>query len=157
MMKINFLILSLSINLLFTQNTLKGIIKYENKNNIYPFPGVNLFWIGTDIMTFTDSEGNFELDLTPNSNLLGLSHIGFKTDTIRIKSLKTLDHIMSVQGKNELDEVIINQTRKTIKQSFFETRNVINVSSEELLKAACCNLSESFDTNPAIDVNYSYQ
>ncbi|GIR82166.1 MAG: hypothetical protein CM15mP83_8920 [Flavobacteriaceae bacterium] len=30
----------------------------------------------------------------------------------------------------------------------------MNVSSDELLKAACCNLSESFETNPAIDVNF---
>ena len=38
--------------------------------------------------------------------------------------------------------------------SFLSTQNVLNVSSEELLKAACCNLSESFETNPVIDVNF---
>jgi len=31
----------------------------------------------------------------------------------------------------------------------------VNVNSAELLKAACCNLSESFETNPSIDVNFS--
>ena len=31
----------------------------------------------------------------------------------------------------------------------------MKVNSEELLKAACCNLSESFETNPSIDVNFS--
>ena len=36
-----------------------------------------------------------------------------------------------------------------------EAQNVIRVNSEELLKAACCNLSESFDTNPSIDVSFS--
>ncbi len=29
------------------------------------------------------------------------------------------------------------------------------MNSAELLKAACCNLSESFETNPAIDVNFN--
>ncbi|MEC7454663.1 MAG: Plug domain-containing protein, partial [Bacteroidota bacterium] len=38
--------------------------------------------------------------------------------------------------------------------SFLSAQNVLNVSSDELLKAACCNLSESFETNPAIDVNF---
>lgn len=32
---------------------------------------------------------------------------------------------------------------------------MITVNSDELLKAACCNLAESFETNPAIDVNLS--
>ncbi|GIR98663.1 MAG: hypothetical protein CM15mP101_10330 [Flavobacteriaceae bacterium] len=27
--------------------------------------------------------------------------------------------------------------------------------NKKLLKAACCNLSESFETNPAVDVNHS--
>ena len=31
----------------------------------------------------------------------------------------------------------------------------MKVNSDELLKAACCNLSESFETNPSIDVNFS--
>ena len=29
------------------------------------------------------------------------------------------------------------------------------ISSKELLRAACCNLGESFTTNPSVDVNYS--
>ena len=29
------------------------------------------------------------------------------------------------------------------------------MNSEELLKAACCNLAESFETNPSIDVSFS--
>jgi outer membrane receptor for ferrienterochelin and colicins len=32
---------------------------------------------------------------------------------------------------------------------------VSTVSSKELLKAACCNLAESFETNPSIDVNFA--
>ena len=34
-------------------------------------------------------------------------------------------------------------------------QNVVLISEQELLKAACCNLSESFETNPAVDVNHS--
>ena len=33
--------------------------------------------------------------------------------------------------------------------------NIVSVSSDELLKAACCNVSESFETNPSIDVSFS--
>jgi len=31
----------------------------------------------------------------------------------------------------------------------------INISDKELLKAACCNLSESFETNATVDISYS--
>ena len=33
--------------------------------------------------------------------------------------------------------------------------NGVVVNREELFKAACCNLGESFITNPSVDVNYS--
>src|SRR5690606_29284331 len=32
---------------------------------------------------------------------------------------------------------------------------VFNIDKEELLKAACCNLSESFETNATVDVSFS--
>ena len=33
--------------------------------------------------------------------------------------------------------------------------NAFTVNQEELLKAACCNLAESFETNPSIDISFS--
>lgn len=35
------------------------------------------------------------------------------------------------------------------------TVNGVSIGREELFKAACCNLGESFTTNPSVDVNYS--
>ncbi|MBK7683869.1 MAG: hypothetical protein IPJ26_16005 [Bacteroidetes bacterium] len=36
-----------------------------------------------------------------------------------------------------------------------QTRGVELLNEKEILKAACCNLSESFETNPSVDVNYT--
>ena len=33
--------------------------------------------------------------------------------------------------------------------------NTLRINKAELFKAACCNLGESFTTNPSVDVNYS--
>ena len=33
--------------------------------------------------------------------------------------------------------------------------NAMRINKAELFKAACCNLGESFTTNPSVDVNYS--
>ena len=55
----------------------------------------------------------------------------------------------------KLDEVKVESTKKGMQKSLTKTANTTVVSSKELLKAACCNLAESFETNPSIDVNFS--
>ncbi len=57
--------------------------------------------------------------------------------------------------QEKLEEVKIESRKKGLKKSFSLTANTTLVSSKELLKAACCNLAESFETNPSIDVNFS--
>ena len=66
--------------------------------------------------------------------------VSFSQETIKQDSLKTV----TVEG-----------SRKGIKKSLNVTANTTLVTSKELLKAACCNLAESFETNPSIDVNFS--
>ena len=58
-------------------------------------------------------------------------------------------------SQEELEEVKIQVTQKGIKKSLKGASNTTLVTSKELLKAACCNLAESFETNPSIDVNFS--
>ena len=59
------------------------------------------------------------------------------------------------EDETNLDEVTINYNKKSSKVSFLNSQNITILSSDELLKAACCNLSESFETTPSIDVNFS--
>ena len=58
-------------------------------------------------------------------------------------------------SQENLKEVKISKKRKGIQKSFTVTGNTTIITSKELLKAACCNLAESFETNPSIDVNFS--
>jgi outer membrane receptor for ferrienterochelin and colicins len=58
-------------------------------------------------------------------------------------------------SQKKLDEVKVDNTKKGLKKSISGTANTTLVTSKELLKAACCNLAESFETNPSIDVNFS--
>jgi outer membrane receptor for ferrienterochelin and colicins len=58
-------------------------------------------------------------------------------------------------SQENLDEVKITKKQKGIKKSYTLTANTTVITSKELLKAACCNLAESFETNPSIDVNFS--
>ena len=60
-----------------------------------------------------------------------------------------------VEEETDLEEITINYNKKTSKVSFLGTQNITTLTSDELLKAACCNLAESFETTPSIDVNFS--
>lgn len=58
-------------------------------------------------------------------------------------------------SQDTLQEIKVQSTRKSIQKSLTATANTTLLTSKELLKAACCNLAESFETNPSIDVNFS--
>ena len=57
--------------------------------------------------------------------------------------------------RDRLDEVTVTKKRKTLQRTYLLPQNIVKISEEELLKAACCNLSESFETNPSVDVNHN--
>ena len=58
-------------------------------------------------------------------------------------------------SQEKLEEVKVEKKKRGIQKSQSLTSNTTLVSGKELLKAACCNLAESFETNPSIDVNFS--
>ena len=58
-------------------------------------------------------------------------------------------------AQDTLQAVQVKTNSNTIKKSYRKVTNTATMTSKELLKAACCNLAESFETNPSIDVNFS--
>ena len=58
-------------------------------------------------------------------------------------------------SQDTLKEIKVQSAQRSLQKSLKLTANTTLLSSKELLKAACCNLSESFETNPSIDVNFS--
>jgi outer membrane receptor for ferrienterochelin and colicins len=58
-------------------------------------------------------------------------------------------------SQDTLKEIKVQSKRKSIQKSYTVTGNTSLITKKELLKAACCNLAESFETNPSIDVNFS--
>lgn len=55
-------------------------------------------------------------------------------------------------SSQKLDEVIIRQRRKSTEINMLNPIKSEKIGAKELLKAACCNLSESFETTPSVDV-----
>ncbi len=140
--------------LLFSQGELKGVIMEANeKDDQIPLPGANVYWLGTTIGASTDIDGVFTIPYKKDYKKLVISYVGFTTDTLDISDKRMVQHWL--KPVSNLDEVVLKGRRKPTATSYLESRNIINISSAELLKAACCNLSESFETNPSIDVNFA--
>ncbi|CEN34978.1 TonB-dependent receptor [Capnocytophaga cynodegmi] len=136
--------------LLFSQKYTSGRVIDENKE---PLLGANVHWKGTSIGVSTDENGNFTIKNTEHSKSLVFSHVGFKSQTINVNSQSDL--MVQLKPENNLEEVVVSHNRAATVRSKYQVANLQIMSSKELLKAACCNLSESFSTNPSIDVNFS--
>ncbi len=140
--------------IIFSQESISGkILEANDENQDISLAGANVYWLNTEIGTVTDIDGNFTLSYKPQYNRLVISYVGFQTDTLTINVPKVIRHWL--QSTDNLDAVTVKSRKQTTAKSYFKATNVINVSSDELLKAACCNLSESFETNPSIDVNFA--
>ena len=64
-------------------------------------------------------------------------------------------HEDSDSDAKQIEGVKITREKEATALSKKEAGLVFNISSKELLKAACCNLSESFETNATVDVSFS--
>ena len=149
-----FAILLQILNLGHAQYKVEGMIMEGNAAGKHmALPGANVYWLNSPIGTITNEEGLFAIPYTGEYDKLVVSYIGFKTDTLTITQPKMVHH--TLQPSNQLDEVVVEQKRDAVQKAFLSSENIVTINSAELLKAACCNLSESFETNPAIDVNFN--
>ncbi|WP_138433252.1 TonB-dependent receptor [Winogradskyella algicola] len=136
-----------------SQDQLEGVILETSTGKEMPLPGANVYWLGSTIGSITDEDGTFSLPYKFSYNKLIISYVGFKTDTLTVNKNRYVRHVL--EPSEELEAVTVTARKQTTSKSFLKATNTITVSSDELLKAACCNLSESFETNPSIDVNFA--
>ena len=135
------------------QEELKGIVLEATSSEELPLSGANVYWLGSSIGAITNQDGTFTLPYKFSFNKLVISYVGFKTDTLTVNENKFIRHVL--QPTEELDAVEVSYRKQATSKSYLKAANTLFVSSDELLKAACCNLSESFETNPSIDVNFA--
>ena len=139
---------------ILAQTNLKGMIMdQENPKDNLGVAGATVNWLNTNIGTITNEKGWFTIPFKKEYKKLVISYIGYKTDTIIVRDLTPIHHFIIIE--NELKGITIRSKRDAVQKSLFATANTFTVNNDELLKAACCNLAESFETNPSIDVSFS--
>jgi outer membrane receptor for ferrienterochelin and colicin len=142
-----------SVSNSFAQDVIKGEVLEQINDTELPILGANVYWLNENVGRVTDENGAFSIPYQPAYKKLIISYVGFKSDTLTIANTNFIKHYLKPSAN--LDEITISTRNQTSSRSLSSIQNVLSVSSDELLKAACCNLSESFETNPSIDVNFA--
>lgn len=130
------------------QHTIQGRVLDETSQ---PLIGATVVVLGTTHGTTTDASGAFSLQMHHPDRQLVFSFVGYESDTLAASNSPML--IQLTPGEQFLDGVIVKA-----ETSFYDELDPIQnqvILESELLKAACCNLSESFETNASIDVSFS--
>lgn len=133
--------------------TLKGVVlEKKSDGKTEPVIGAVVRWKNAKIGTSADIEGKFSLSKTTENHQLIISSVGFKTDTLTIHS-EDLITIHLLSESSTLQEVTV-RSEATVIDRLNPIQTEI-ITTKALAKAACCNLSESFETNASVSVSYA--
>src|SRR5690606_33049683 len=127
------------------------VMAYNHGQTLLPLSGAEVFWLDDKHTVLTDIHGRFNILTSEASSKLVVHYPNFRNDTLLVNRPNL--GLLILKPEIELQEVVISKDNSSVQRSLFDVQNVVTVDSREMLKAACCNLSESFETNPAVDVN----
>lgn len=130
------------------------IAERSEKGDSITVPGATIYWENTTISTISDANGAFTLQTSPASSVLIIQALGFDQKKIAIRDT-TKSLLLLLKPGKELDAVDVVYYTNGTEISYLSTIKVETLGERSLMKAACCNLSESFETNPSIDVSFS--
>lgn len=122
----------------------------DDKNGI---PGAVVRWVDFRLGTQTNEKGEFTIawpDSFPAT--LEIRATGYKSKKLKFTG-KLPDHVLVTleNSADTLKTVLIVEEQDASEFLFFPTIGAERLNARNQLKAACCNLSESFETNPSVD------
>ena len=125
----------------------------DESGKILPLAGANVYWMGTNTGTISGENGQFFIEMKEGSHMLIVSFVGYGSDTLHLDAPSEVE--VGFSKATTLEEVRVVHRIKSASVSFTSAYNILNISEKELTKAACCNLSESFETNPSVDASFT--
>ncbi len=133
----------------FSQGSISGEVKNNAKE---PLIGVTIQVLGKSTGAVTKIDGSFELQDIQEADKLIFSYIGYLTDTLSPVFGERM-FVTLFESDESLETVTVRgRTESVVAEAPF--LNIL-ITEAELQKAACCNLSESFETNASVDVSYA--
>lgn len=116
------------------KQTIKGVVQ----DAFGPIAGANVIEKGTTNGTITDMDGNFTLDVAPNS-ILVITFIGYKEQQLPVNNQKTFN-IKLTEDSQALDEVVVVG---------YGTQKKVNMSGS----VTSVNVSEMAESRPLTNIS----
>lgn len=129
------------------------IMEEDEKGNLKPLKGANVLVDKTSLGVSTGDNGFFTVDVPGESTGLTISYVGFEPKKVTVKAGEHLSIVLNLS--KPLEGIKVVSMRKSTYVSPLSTIRTQVMGERELFKAACCNLSESFETNPSVDVSFN--
>ena len=155
-MKIKYLLFFLFAVVLLTPSVaqLHGFVRGVNVSDTLALNGAKIKLLHAKKATFSDSEGKFELYLGKRfPDTLVILSTGYRPDTILLSEKDRFGAISIVLFSDQLQTEVLVERKAGNGTMKISIAQVERISHGELKRAACCNLSESFETNASVDVN----
>jgi outer membrane receptor for ferrienterochelin and colicins len=133
---------------------IRGLVRGVRVSDTLALNGVKVKLLRAKKAVFTDANGKFEIfpgKQVPDTLVALIA--GYISDTIVINRADRYAAISLVLYSDKLKPEVIVQRKATNGVVKISIVQLERISSQELRRAACCNLSESFETNASVDVN----
>lgn len=133
---------------------LHGFVRGVNVSDTVALNGAKIKLLHAKKATFSDSEGKFELYLGKRfPDTLVILSAGYRPDTILLSEKDRFGAISIVLFSDQLQPEVLVERKAGNGTMKISIAQIERISNGELRRAACCNLSESFETNASVDVN----
>jgi outer membrane cobalamin receptor len=153
-MKFLFLFGSLLMALHF-QAQIRGVVQGADSLQTKPLKNVKITLLGAGTTVYSNEDGTFEILLGKQSpDTLLFTAKGYRPDRMVVTRSDRFAalHVVLISGQL-VREIVVSGAKDAHGISKMKTLHVEELTSAEFRKAACCNLSESFETNATVDVS----
>lgn len=113
-----------------------------------------IIWKGTTDGTFSNKKGHFHIGHNESTDTLLVMFVGYATDTLIVPE-ETHELNITLKPATEMAAVNIIEEIEATRMHLRDAMLNQTMNEKELCKAACCSLSESFETNASIDASFT--
>ncbi|MFK7971323.1 MAG: TonB-dependent receptor [Bacteroidia bacterium] len=144
----------IGMNSLLGQKKIDGhIMGLDDAGNETPLAKAQAFWMESKRGTLTDAKGHFSITQYKAEKTLILRMTTYADDTINVSADQT--HVHRTLRPSTLDAISIESRQRGVNINRLDPSSTQIINGLELTKAACCNLSETFEGSATVDVAYS--
>ncbi|MCO6484657.1 MAG: TonB-dependent receptor [Saprospiraceae bacterium] len=140
-----------SLSAMAQERMLEGYVFNDSDE---PLIGAVVYWQASTQSAIADEDGFFSITRPDTTAVLLVQYVGYEPAEV-IVTVDDEDLFITLSGVAVLEAIEVTGEQKGNYVSTITTRNIEQITSKELKKAACCNLAESFETNATVDVGHT--